>query len=216
MKTQKIRFSDKTYMTILSTHFLAILTLFLVPAASNADMPEIDYALYLNLSQSIRDKMDILISLPLVGPIKASYESKKGDPFFSKPRVSDLFFDSSRESGIRNFWDKIMLQDGSVLKIAGDEIPLTCIFINGHDNRYSKKDTPLIPDFFIKVYLVANDYTCTGPINPNWPKDGGKKETWDTYVYYEIRDPTIMLPTELKIRYRWSEFRGTILQGGAP
>ena len=124
--------------------------------------------------------------------------------------MSDFFIDPLGSFWIRNFWDKVFVTDDSNLVLNGETIPITCIFINGQDNRFSGKDTPLIPDFFMQVYLVANDYTCTGPINPNWPLASGKKETWDTYVYYEIRDPTIMLPTEIKIRYRWEEYKANI------
>ena len=86
----------------------------------------------------------------------------------------------------------------------------------GHDNRFTGKTGPLIPDFVIEVYLVANDYTCTGPINPQWPVSSPKKETWDTYVYYEIRDPTIMLPTEIKVNYRWEEYKALPIDRGMP
>ena len=64
----------------------------------------------------------------------------------------------------------------------------------------------------MRVYLVANDYSCTGPINPGWPDNGGKEETWDTYVYFEIRDPTIMLPVEAHLRYRWNEYKSVLVK----
>lgn len=134
-----------------------------------------------------------------------SYAFKLGEPRFEKPLFSPFFLNGETDRYYVDFWDKIALEDGSQLSVNGDLIPLTCLYVKGHDNRFSKKDSPLIPDFTLSVYLVANDYTCTGPINPGWPSNGLKQETWDTYVYYEIKDPTIMLPTEVKVRYRWEE-----------
>ena len=142
------------------------------------------------------------------------YQLKSGAPLFQEPLIGDFFLDPKGEKFFRNFWDKVSVQDGSLLQLGDEQVPLTCIFINGQDNRFSQKDSPLIPDFFLKVYLVANDFNCKGPINPGWPNTSGKKETWDTYVYFEVRDPTIMLPTEIKLRYRWAEYVGYLVDDG--
>ena len=174
---------------------------------------EIDF--YRNFTLKVRPSGNFKIPMPSNGDLRFSYEFKFANPLFEKPIVYDFSLDENKTTFYRHFWDKIFFQDGSYINVGGEQVPLTCVFLSGQDNRLSGKDTPLIPDFFMKVYLVANDYTCTGPLNPGWPNNGGKKETWDTYIYYEIRDPTIMLPTEIKVRYRWVEFPAILMdQGG--
>jgi hypothetical protein len=112
----------------------------------------------------------------------------------------------------RTFYDRIFLKDGSKINVGDDFLPLTCIFIKGQDNRYSGNTSPLFPKIVLKVYLVANDFSCIGPINPGYPDNGGKEETWDTYLNFEIRDPTIMLPVESLFRYRWNEFKAILIK----
>jgi hypothetical protein len=179
----------------------------LLPVLAHADAPSIvdSATLYRDLSLKVRQQGSFRVPMPSNGDLSFSYQLKFGNARFAQPLINDFLLDAGATKFIRNFWDKIFLQDGSVLNVGGESVPLTCVFVRGQDNRFSQKDTPLIPDFVLRVYLVANDYTCTGPINPGWPTNGQRKETWDTYVYFEVRDPTIMLPTEAKIRYRWTE-----------
>ncbi len=170
---------------------------------------------YRQFTLKTRPQANFQVPMPSGGNLSFSYDLKFGVSKFVEPIVSDFSMEPTQESFFRNFWDKVYLVDGSYIQVGGEQVPLTCIFVSGQDNRFSKKDTPLIPDYVLKIYLVANDFTCTGPINPGWPANGGKKETWDTYVYYEVRDPTIMLPTEIHLRYRWSEFPAILVdQGG--
>ncbi len=110
----------------------------------------------------------------------------------------------------RIFFDRIFLKDGSTLHVGGQDLPLTCVFVSGQDNRFSGDHNPLFPQFILKVHFVANDFSCVGPINPGWPGSGGKKEAWDTYVHYSIKDPTIMLPVDAGLRYRWNEFEALL------
>jgi len=140
------------------------------------------------------------------------YFIEVGEPIYAEPIVSDMPLMEQPDKFFRTFWDRIFLKDGSKVMLNGEEIPLTCIFVSGQDNRFAGPIDPRIPEFIMRVYLVANDYSCTGPINPGWPGNGGKKEMWDTYVYYEIKDPTIMLPIEAKIRYRWNEFHSILVR----
>jgi hypothetical protein len=140
------------------------------------------------------------------------YSITFGDPVFPDPVISDLPRMDQPDKYFRIFWDRIFLKDGSRLLLNGEEIPLTCVFISGQDNRQAGNLDPRFPEFVLKVYLVANDFSCVGPMNPGWPGNGGKKETWDTYAYYEIKDPTIMLPVEAKIRYRWNEFHSVLVK----
>lgn len=169
---------------------------------------------YRNMNLRIRPLVHFKVPMPNGKDLEFSYEMKFSKPFFEKPLTADFKLSLSGDQFYRHFWDKIFVEDGSVLNIGAEQLPLTCVYVNGQDNRNAKKGNPLIPDFILKVYLVANDFSCTGPINPGWPATGGKKETWDTYVYYEIKDPTIMLPMEAKIRYRWNEFPAYLVDGG--
>jgi hypothetical protein len=185
---------------------------------TRADTPNVmpdPATLYRQLTLAIRTSGNFQVPMPARGGLDFSYELQFAAPKFAQPLIGDFYLNAGTDKFVREFWDKVLLKDGSFLSVDGQQIPLTCVFIRGQDNRFSGKDTPLTPDFILKVYLVANDFTCTGPINPGWPANGGKKETWDTYFYFEIRDPTIMLPTEGKIRYRWSEFPAILVNPGA-
>jgi hypothetical protein len=145
-----------------------------------------------------------------------SYHFEFGEPFQPNAQVSDAHLNMDHPNYFdRLFWDRIALKDGSYLEVHdGERIPLTCVFISGQDNRFNGQKSPVIPDYIIKVYLVANDYACQGPIHPGWPSTGGKKEAWDTYAFYEVRDPTIMLPQDSELRLLWSEFPSVLVQEG--
>ncbi len=130
----------------------------------------------------------------------------------------DSHLDSNKKYFNRLFWDRILVKDGSFVMINGEKLPLTCVVLSGQDNRFAdpKSISPLIPEFVLKIYFVANDFSCQGPLKPGWPETGGREENWDTYLYYEIKDPTIMLPVDAKIRYKWNEFNVTLVdKGGA-
>ncbi len=165
---------------------------------------------YRSLTLKVRKNAHFRVPMPSNGDLKFQYGLTWGAGILKLPLVRDFTFEPGSSQFFRNFWDKVSLEDGSFLEVGGEQVPLTCIYLEGRDNRFSKT-SPLIPDFLLKIYLVANDFTCTGPINPGWPANGGKRETWDTYVYFEVRDPTVMLPIEAKIRYRWSEFSALVI-----
>lgn len=190
--------------------FFVITFLNIILALAEPKPEEIKY--YRELTLKIRTSGEFKIPILLSQNSNFSYKLELGDFIYKAPIVSDT--DSSLGEGLfyRNFWDRVFLKDGSSITLNGEEIPLTCIFVSGQDNRFSGNMTPLFPQFFLKIYLVANDYTCTGPLNPNWPSSGTKKENWDTYLYYEVRDPTIMLPTEIKLRYRWNELHPILVK----
>lgn len=210
---KKGKMMAKSWLGLILTGTVIILS----TGAAHAETSSIadSAALYRAMDLKIRAKSSFRVPMPSGGDLSFTYELKLGNPKFLEPLVNDFFLTAGTDKFIRNFWDKIYLQDGSVLNVGGESVPLTCVFVRGQDNRFSQKDTPLLPDFVLRVYLVANDFTCLGPINPGWPNNGGKRETWDTYVYFEIRDPTIMLPTETKIRYRWTELPAYVVdQGG--
>lgn len=180
-------------------------------ASAAAAAPKRDAAdFYRKLTMATRTEAHFQV--PMVGvQNEYHYKLEIGDPIYAEPKISD--YDTLDNKGIfRKVWDRVALKDGSTLFVNGEELPLTCIWISGQDNRYSGTSDPRFPDFIMRVYLVANDYSCTGPLNPNWPSGGGKKEMWDTYVYFEIRDPTIMLPVEPMIRYRWNESHAVLIK----
>lgn len=192
---------------------------FFVTSVSSAEKLFQESLLYRNLSQSIRTAGKFYI--PTVGNTKTeiSYQIELGTPLWIEPIVVDNPLEIGSPKGkkfLRSFYDKILLLDGSVLKINDEEIPLSCIYVNAQDNRFSESQSPVFSEFIIRFYLVANNYSCQGPIRPGWPESGGKKEAWDTYLLFEVRDPTIMLPTDIKLRFRWNEFHAVLLDDGRP
>lgn len=189
---------------------ILILSCTILAQAFASPTPE-DLLYYRNLTLSLRT--DAVFKVPQINQDQLyDYSLAIGSPIYAQPMVSDVSVIDQPDKFMRSFWDRIFLKDGSKVVINGEEIPLTCIFVSGQDNRYAGEPNPLIPQFIMRVYLVANDFSCVGPINPGWPDNGGKKETWDTYVYYEVRDPTIMLPVEAKLRYRWNEFHSILVR----
>jgi hypothetical protein len=99
--------------------------------------------------------------------------------------------------------------------VEGQKSPLTCVFVDAQDNRSMQKTSVLFPEIVMRIYLVANDFTCSGPLRPGWPATGGRKENWDTYLYFEVKDPTIMLPLDPLLRYRWEEHNLVLTDNGA-
>lgn len=197
-------------------YYFQLLVLFMLgPLAAASALSQDDIAAYYrDLTLKIRPVGKFYVPIPNKDESTFSYQIKFGKPHFKEPIYSVFHLNEKEHPFFRFFGDKIFLEDGSTLFLGDKKVPLTCVFVDGQDNRFSKKELPLIPDIILKVYLVANDFTCTGPLNPGWPMNGSKKETWDTYLYYEVRDPTIMLPTEIKIRYRGNEFLGVLVDEG--
>lgn len=169
---------------------------------------------YRELTNRIRSSAEF--SVPFPGSSSSiKYQFDFGQPMYAEPILSDYRPVGSSSHFYRSFWDRILFKDGSFLEINGEKLPLTCVFIDGQDNRFAKEDlSPLLPEFVIRVYLVVNDYSCQGPKKKGWPEVGGKEESWDTYLYYEIKDPTIMLPVEAKVRYRWNEYHLVFVDRG--
>ncbi len=186
----------------------------LLPAFSSAHSKKShgpEPKVYRDLTLKIREKGIFRVYMPDGRHQEVNYEFKFGEPVYAEPIINDIHLDPTKPQVLRSFWDRIMLQDGSFFEIGGERLPLTCVFVSGQDNRLSGSDSPLVPDFILRVYIVANDFACQGPIRPGWPSTGGKKENWDTYLHYEVRDPTIMLPSDAVIRYRWNEFNAVLI-----
>jgi hypothetical protein len=189
---------------------IALSLLLLMGAEGHAADP------YRDLTLSLRKSANFEIPIPGSSSGSMSYQFEWGVPLYAAPPTADFPLEPGSSSSFRRFWDRLLVTDGSVLRIGGETVPLTCVFVDGQDNRSSGIDSPLLPDFVLRIYLVANDFSCTGPVNPLWPQASSRRETWDTYLYYEIRDTTIMVPTEARIRYRWAEFPAVFVQGGTP
>jgi hypothetical protein len=177
-----------------------------------ATIPGPDF--YRAMTQKIRTDGQFRIYMPDGRNQDIKYHFKFAAPIYKVPMISDFPWDPPHKEFLRTFWDRIFFEDESYLEIGADHVPLTCIFVRGQDNRFSGPYNPLQPEFILDIYLVANDYSCQGPIRPGWPQTGGRKENWDTYMYYEVRDPTIMLPQEPKVRYRWNEFNAVLIDNG--
>lgn len=167
-----------------------------------------DMKTYQELAKKVRSSAEFFVPMPGVSTSEISY-SMQIDRQKQELITNEYVFEN--KDTMIFFWDRYFLKDESYLLINGEKIPLTCLVIKGQDNRKSKKENnnPLIPDFIIDVTLVANEYTCTGPLNPNFPWSG-KKEMWNTYLHYRVIDPTIMLPTDAGLRYRWNEFEAVL------
>ncbi|WP_413290484.1 hypothetical protein [Bdellovibrio sp. HCB337] len=136
---------------------------------------------------------------------KIHFEYDLAKPIYAEPIIADARVGLDPRHFYRNFWDRIFLTEGSYLDINGRREPLTCIFINGQDNRYAGLSDPRIPTILMRIYLVARDKTCTGPLNPNYPQDGTVAENWDTYMYYELKHPETLFPTGSRIRTNWND-----------
>lgn len=169
---------------------------------------------YRELTYKIRSKVEFEIPFPgLKSTVNYSFDWDT--PAYEIPMIGRYHYDNDTHF-YTTFFDRIFTKAGSYIEINGEKLPLTCVFVDGLDNRFAGGDpTPLLPNFVLKIYLVANDFSCQGPIKPGWPDTGGKEENWDTYIYYEISDPTIMLPTEAKIRYRWNETHMVLVDRGS-
>jgi len=196
---------------------LIFLTLACTPFLATAKEPtKAEKKLYRDMVLRIRTQAEFKVPMPANGDMHFGYKMEFDQPKWQEPIISDwsITDEHMKPTGkfIRNFWEKIFLKEGSYINVAGEQIPLTCIHVQGQDNRFSGKSGPLIPDFILKIIFVANDWTCQGPLNPGWPSNGGKKEAWETYVHYEVKDPTIMLPVEAGLRYRWSEFEAVLVK----
>ncbi len=192
----------KFWLTIFAISFRAAL----------AEADGVDLQKYRDLVMTVRSSGDFSIPMPDGTQVKFSYQLDKASPVLASPVFSQLSLTPGSDQLYTSFWDKIWLKDGSVLISGDDKIPLTCIYVAGQDNRGISPRSPLFPDFILRVYLVANDFTCTGPVNPGWPSNGGRRTTWDTYLYYEVKDPTIMLPTDTKLMFRRNEFEAVLVR----
>ncbi len=202
----------------LSAAVVGILIAVAVPLGAVAAPTAKDGIFYRGLTQDIRKFAKFQIPLAGQAAVEFTYSLEFDQPLWPLPLMHDSSTgfgeEAVRGKFYRSYFDKIFLKEGSSLKLNGVEIPLTCVFVEGQDNRFSGKKSPLVPEFVMKVYLVANSYTCDGPIRRGWPQTGGKREAWDTYLYFEIRDPTIMLPTEILLRYRWNESHSILIGDG--
>lgn len=195
------------------TKVLFIVLTVLISASALAKPSQADLQFYRELTNKIRSEATFKVPMPDGRDMLYDYKFEWGDAIYPEPIVSDIDVGYDRPGKFwRSFFDRIWLKDGSYVKLAGEQVPLTCVFVSGQDNRYSGNNSPLFPQFIMRIYVVANDYTCKGPLRPGWPETGGRKENWDTYVHYEVRDPTIMLPVETGLRYRWNEFTSILVK----
>lgn len=190
----------------------ALLFIVCVGGAASGALPQPSF--YRGLTNRIRTDGQFRIYMPDGRHQDIKYHFKLAKALYPQPIVSDQNWGVN--DIVRLFWDRILFDDESYLEVGGERLPLTCVFVSGQDNRFSKGGI-LTPEFLIRIYLVANDFACQGPIRKGWPQIGGKKEAWDTYMHYEVRDPTIMLPQEAKLRYRWNETNAVLIDtGGTP
>lgn len=180
---------------------MAVILSFFAHARPKAD----DIKYYRDLTMNIRT--DATFKAVMIGfEQQFSYHFELAQPIYPMPIVSEARLGLDQKKFYHAFWDRISLNDHSYINIGDQQVPLTCIFVQGQDNRFAGKENPKLPGILLKIYLVANDPLCIGPLNPNYPDDGGIREAWDTYFYYEIADLANMTPKAIKIRNHWNEF----------
>ncbi len=197
-----------TFIILFSTHVFAENNF-----GSTIEAPGAQF--YRDLTFKVRKSSEFSIPFPGVQS-SINYSFEFDQPVYDMPMIGDTQMNSKDPYFYRSFFDRILFKDGSYLEVNGEKLPLTCIFISGQDNRFADKKlySPLFPEFVLKVYLVANDFSCQGPITPGWPDTGGKEQHWDTYITFDIKDPTIMLPMDAKLRYRWNEYNMVLVDRG--
>ena len=194
----------------MKTFSKALLLLFISAGYASAAEPKIDQSPEFYRSQVLRIRQMASFKVPSpVGDTEVTYSLKFAKPAvgYELPLTHILDWDrATPNTYYKLFWDRIFVEDGSTLKIKNEVLPVTCVYVDGQDNRKSGTDSPLFPNLVLKVYVVANDFDCEGPINRGFPSNGGREEAWDSYMFYMVKDPTIMMPVESKLRYRWNEF----------
>ena len=193
---------------------LALALSALALAAPNPNLPPKpgpDY--YRDLTKRIRTEAQFKVPFPGADQY-FDYKFELGEPIYPEVKLGDYVINPEKPLfQFRYFWDRIFVKDGSRVHFNGLDLPITCIFVQGQDNRWaSEHQNPLFAEMILKITLVVNDFQCVGPINPNWPQNGGKKENWDTFIQYSVKDPTIMLPVDAEIRYRWNEFQAVLVK----
>lgn len=171
-------------------------------------------AFYREFTMRLQRKGTFRVFMPDARHADINYSFEFGEPVYPEVKIGDYLVEPRKPEFNRSFWDRILLKDGSYVEIGGEKLPLTCVVVSAQDNRFSGPKSPLIPDYIMRIKLVANDFSCQGPIRPDWPFSGGRKENWDTYIHFEVKDPTIMLPTDAEIRYRWNEFNAIWIDAG--
>jgi hypothetical protein len=70
-----------------------------------------------------------------------SYNFEFNRPIYKEPVIGDLHFPIGEAYFLRTFFDRILFKDGSFLEVNGEKLPLTCVFVEGQDNRFSKNKT---------------------------------------------------------------------------
>ncbi len=181
-----------------------LLSFVIVLIATNIYAAESPQA-YRNYVLALPAAMNFSAITPL-GTAEVSYSLKWEAPLIALPAMSAYpSLGGDPNKNFIEFFDRIALTPDSVIKIGELTLPLTCIWVHGQDNREVDDQNPLIPKQVYRYILVANDFSCTGPINPGWPENGLKKEMWDTYIEILIKDLTIYRPAEATLRYRWNE-----------
>lgn len=164
---------------------------------------------YRELVSRARSGGTFQVTLPEGGGYQFSYRFEAGRPMAGAPLVADFPLSAVGPRAISVFWDRILASGDSYLRVGGEDIPLTCVYVEGQDNRRAETGTPTLPELVLRVYFVANDFSCTGPVNPLWPIFSSRRETWETYLTYEVRDPTIMLPVMPTLVLRDNRYRAT-------
>ena len=128
---------------------------------------------YRDLTLQIRKTGQFALSFPGTQST-IEYYLEYGQPVYKEPMLFDSLLNGDKKYFRRLFWDRILVKDGSFVTVNGEKIPLTCVVVSGQDNRFEDKNniSPLLPEFVLKIFFVANDFSCQGPLKPGWPETG--------------------------------------------
>ena len=83
---------------------------------------------------------------------------------------------------IIEFYDRLLAERGSTITVGLQTFPVYCVWTQGQDNREVRTRHEFL---FRKIIYVVDDPTCVGPVNPNFPHDGGRRTRWSTYLQIE-------------------------------
>jgi hypothetical protein len=194
---------------ILVYGFAMLLSLFTV-AIANAKQVSDGVEFYRNMTNQIRKDAEFTVAIP-GSTLDINYHIELAKPIYQMPIVQDAMLGQDHSKFFRTFFDRIFLNN-SYVTVGTETIALTCIFVHGLDNRYAGPSDDRMPNFYLKIYFVANDPLCIGPLAPDYPSDGGIPETWDTYFYYEIKNVAEMLPKAARIRLHWNDYWADFIQ----
>ncbi|MBS1984086.1 MAG: hypothetical protein JST16_07925 [Bdellovibrionales bacterium] len=163
---------------------ISALILFVFISAPRARATQANPALYRKIALSIPANYS-LVHRSLTGDLPVSWSVTQMQPAQAEPTVFDT---SSDDSDSVEFYDRILFGAGSKLTANGRVLPLTCLWVHGSHHSHAPQNQRIL---LRRLYLVASDTTCTGPVKPGLPPEGNPELNWDSYIYFEQATPAL-------------------------